>query len=83
MGIDTRVIKCKTCTSGSFIEYIDEQNRGKTSSYPEKNMDNVYISSTYNELWFIIRFKLTKIENHETYNNTCTDYTAPHNELHK
>ena len=28
----------------------DGQNRSKTSSYPEKNMDNVYISSTYNEL---------------------------------
>jgi len=28
----------------------DDQNRGKTSSYLEKNKDNMYISSTYNEL---------------------------------
>ena len=33
--------------------YIDDQNRGKTSSYPEKNMVIVYISSTYNQLYVI------------------------------
>ena len=28
----------------------DDQNRGKTRSYPGKNKDNMHISSTYNEL---------------------------------
>ena len=33
---------------------IVPKKENKTSSYPEKNRDNMYISSTYNELAFII-----------------------------
>jgi len=29
---------------------LTTKKENKTSSYPEKNWDNVYISSTYNEL---------------------------------
>jgi len=35
--------------------YIDNHNKGKTFSYPEKNKDNVYISSTYNVLYIIFK----------------------------
>jgi len=31
---------------------ISYGNENKTSSYPERNKDNVYTSSTYNELAF-------------------------------
>ena len=35
------------------IENIDDQKGEQTSSYPEKNKDNVSIRSIYNELAFI------------------------------
>ena len=38
------------------------KKENKTSSYPEKNKDNVYLSSTYNELTIIILNEKNKKE---------------------